>query len=920
MNGRTINISPQANLPSRGTMRFWAIVITFLTIYLLVRFGIGLYIDYLWFDHLGLASVYFTQLGSQLTVGLGVGLAVAAIFVTNALIARWLSIRNILFFSDEILVSQKIIIRLIGLVGLILAWLMGSAASLDWLIFRRYLAQQSFGLADPIFQQDVGFYIFSLPVMNFMQSWLLFALFLAMGAALAVYALAQQTTLAEGRFPVILPHIQLHMSILGALIFLTVAWGHWLSRFALLYSERGVAFGASYTDISVSLPALQTMSFMALIAAIILILNIFLNRQALSLAVVFVWLIISTLGLGIVPSVVQRYVVEPNELARETPYIKSNIDFTNLAYRLDHITERDFAKPTILTPAIAERNATTLNNIRLWDYRPLQQTYQQIQAIRLYYHFNDIDLDRYIVNNELRQVALAPRELDKSRLQQTWVTQKLQFTHGYGVVVNPINEVTKEGLPRLWVQDLPPRTSVGLTITRPEIYYGESTDDYVFVKTTEREFDYPSGDENVYSQYEGNGGVIMGSYLKKIAFAIYLSDVNMLLSQEFTADSRVMLYRNIKERVSRIAPFLEYDHDPYLVIGDDGHLYWLQDAYTTSDLFPYSEPTRQFNRQVNYVRNSVKVVIDAYNGNLTFYIVDETDPLIKAYQQIFPDLFTPLAAMPADLRSHLRYPEDLFRIQSQLFQIYHMRDVNVFYNKEDLWQLPKETYQGETQTVEPYYVILALPGEVKEEFALIQPFTPVNKDNMIAWLAARTDGDHYGELMVIQFPKQEMIFGPLQIEARIDQDPEISSQLTLWNQSGSSVIRGNLLVLPLEDTLLYVEPLYLQAESGQIPELKRVIVASGDQIVMAETFAAALKSLFIKSGVDNAPPPPSSQPTTNNLNLDTASIATLAESASSHYNAAQAALRRGDWAVYGEELRQMEAALNALLKLTRAPK
>lgn len=917
MNGRPINPTPNAapQLPA-APPRMWLFVAALMFIYLLARYGLGLYTDYLWFEHLSLQSVFTTQLFAQLGVGFAIAIPVTAVFVTNALIARWMSIRNTLFFSEEIIISQKIVALGIWAVGLLLAWLIGSAASNNWLIFLRYLNQHSFDLVDPVFSMDVSFYLFSLPVLRFLQSWTLLALFLALIGSLAIYALAQQNALAEGRMPVFLPHIQLHLTILGALILLTFAWGHWLSLFDLMYSRQGVAFGASYTDINVSIPALQTMIVMACISAGVLVLNIFLRRPALTLGAIAVWVLTGTIGTSLAPALVQRYVVVPNELAREDPYIKNNIKFTNIAYGLDNVVETDF-NPVQLTEEVGGRNENTLKNIRLWDHRPLRDTYQQLQAIRRYYQFNNVDFDRYMIDGELRQVAISARELDKNELQDTWVTQQLQYTHGYGIVANPVNEVTREGLPNLWVQDFPPTSTVGLEVTRPEIYYGETTNDYIFVHTTEREFSYPSGDKNVYSDYEGTGGVVMDSYFKRVAFATHLSDLNMLLSQEFTRDSRVMLNRSVIKRAAYIAPFLRYDNDPYMVIGDGGRLYWILDAYTTSNRFPYSEPYKD----LNYIRNSVKVVIDAYNGNLTFYVVDEKDPLIKSYRDIFPALFTPMSDMPEWTRRHIRYPETIFQIQSQQFLSYHMRDVNVFYNQEDLWEIPDENFNGEKQPLEPYYVVLSLPDGEADEFVLIQPFTPNNKDNLIAWMAARSDGDKYGELKVFRFPKQELIFGPLQIEARIDQETEISAQITLWSQSGSKVIRGNLLVLPIEDALLYIEPLYLRAENGQIPELKRIIVATGDQIAMEETLGQALVSLFTK-GQSDSPTRPTTQQTTrpsspSSINLDTTNIADLAEAAGHHYDAAQTALQAGDWATYGAELEQMEATLSALIRLTR---
>ncbi|MBE7553030.1 MAG: UPF0182 family protein [Anaerolineales bacterium] len=899
-------------------LRLWTLIIIGFIVYLIVQFGVGFYTDYLWFQQLKLESVLLTGLWARVWAGLVVALPVVILFWINIFIARWQSIRNVLFFSDETLLAQRFIVWIIWLAGLILGWLVAVAAASDWLLLLRFVNGQDFNLADPIFNRDVGFYIFSLPVYHFAQRWLIIALFLSLFGAAAIYAMAQQNNLAEGRV-VVLPHVQLHLSVIGVFIFLTFAAGHWLDLFDLMYSTRGVAFGASYTDINVSMPALWVMVAVAVIAAVMLLVNIFLRRPALSLLAIFIWIVAGIVGGGFIPGLVQRYAVEPNELAREAPYIENNIRFTNLAYGLDKIQERDFTQVEPLTREALTVNETTLKNIRLWDYRPLQQTYQQIQAIRLYYRFLDIDLDRYTINGEIRQVALAARELDIDQLQEpTWVTQRLQFTHGYGVVVNPVNEVTGDGLPQLWVKDLPPESSVGLQIDRPEIYHGEGTEDYVFVQTKEREFNYPSGEQNVYTNYEGTGGVVLDSYLKRLAFALRLADINMLLSQDFTPSSRVMLHRNITDRARRIAPFLRYDRDPYLVIGTDGRLYWLLDAYTTSDRFPYSEPMGD----LNYIRNSVKVVVDAYDGMPIFYVVDPADPLVKSYTAIFPSLFTPISAMPDWLRAHLRYPEDLFSIQARLYQTYHMRDVNVFYNKEDLWQTPMETFAGNTQPVEPYYVVLRLPGETQNEYVLTQPFTPNNKDNLIAWLAARSDGENYGQLVAYRFPKQELVYGPLQIEARIDQDPEISAQITLWSQSGSQVIRGNLLVLPIDNSLLYVEPLYLQALNGQIPELRRVIVVAGDQVVMRETLAAGLQALFGETGpaLTSTEPPPTAEtepaePATPTVS-SSQDINQLAVTASTHYEAAQKALQNGDWATYGEELEKMKAALDALVRLT----
>ncbi len=924
--------------------RVFAIIIGVAVIYFIAQFGIGIYTDFLWFQHLDLQAVFLTQFLAAISVGFAVGIPFALIFFINTWLARRLSIGNVLFFSEEVLVAQKFVMWAIWGVTLLLGWAVGLAASINWLPILQFINQTPFGLNDPIFNMDVSFYLFSLPIFQLVQSWLVTAFIFALIGTAGIYALAQQNNLAEGRV-IILPHVQLHLSILGALIFLVFAAGHWLSLFDLMYSPRGVAFGPSYTDLNVSIPALWTMAGAALFAALLLLLSAFIRRPMIGAVGIVIWGIVGLVGNGFLPGIIQRYVVEPNELVRETPYIENNIEFTNIAYGLNEIQEREFSELEPFTAADIEENAPLFQNIRLWDYRPLRQTYQQIQAIRLYYQFLELDLDRYNIDGEVRQVALAARELDVNQLESsTWVTERLQFTHGYGVVMNPISEVTGDGLPELWIQDLPPVSNVPIEITRPEIYYGEADNGYVFVGTNVPEFDYPSGSQNELTRYEGTGGVPMDTYLKRLIFALRLADSNMIFSQDFTNQSRVMFYRQIQQRARVVAPFLSYDTDPYLVIADDGRLYWIQDAYTTSGLFPYSEPAGRLQNisnvpsRMNYIRNSVKILIDAYNGDMTFYMIDTQDPLLQTYAVIFPTLFTPDSQMPTWMREHLRYPEGLFRVQSELYRTYHMRDVNVFYNKEDLWQVPQEVFDtgagqgGNTQPVEPYYVIMRLPGEEENEFALIQPFTPNNKDNLISWLAARSDGEFYGDLIVYKFPKQGLIFGPLQIEGRIDQNPEISSQITLWDQGGSQVIRGNLLVLPIGNTLLYVEPLYLQAENGQIPELKRVILATEDSVVMEETLEESLASLLEAEGLPELTSPEIEVSTDIEVVEETAEASTetesvpsvelgsdlaeLASEANSRYQAAQDALSEGDWTTYGEELEQMEAILARLVELT----
>jgi uncharacterized membrane protein (UPF0182 family) len=877
-----------------------------------------MYTDWLWFQSLDFEAVYLTSLVGRVVVFFVAAIPFVVILLGNLILARWFSTRGELFLGQSRVLDLPVFGWLIWVTALFLGLAVGLAAAPRWLDFLRFFNQVPFGVSDPIFNRDVGFYVFTLPVFHFMQSWLLTTLLMTLIGVIIIYFFSQLHNLRESEM-VVLPHVRLHVSALGAALFAIIAWGHRLATFDLLYSPRGVAFGASYTDVHAELPALQAMFWLALIIAVTLLANVILRRLWMPLIGVGVWMAVGLIIIGLVPGFMQRYIVEPNELDREAPYIEHNIQFTRQAYDLDDTDERDFGQVEPLRVEALAANRTTLQNVRLWDYRPLGQTYRQIQEIRLYYGFADLDIDRYWIDGDYRQVILAAREMEQSQLQSpTWVNQHLQFTHGYGVVMNPVDEVTPEGLPELWIKDLPPVSSVPLTIERPEIYYGELTDDYVFVKTGIEEFDYPSGDENVYTFYEGSGGVPLNSYLKRLAFALRLADANVLLSQYIDGDSRLMFNRRIQDRVRAVAPFLRYDGDPYLAIGEDGKLYWIQDAYTVSDRYPYAEPVAE---GINYIRNTVKVVIDTYNGSMTFFIADPSDPLIQTYGAIFPDLFTPQEAMPDYLREHLRYPEGMFTIQATMYQTYHMRDVNVFYNKEDQWNQPREVFSGQDQPVEPYYVIIRLPGDDQEEFMLIQPFTPATKDNLIAWMAGRSDGEHYGQLVVYRFPKQELIFGPLQIEARIDQDPEISAQLSLWSQRGSQVIRGNLLVIPMDRSLLYVEPLYLQAESGEIPELKRVILSSGERVVMAETLSEALAKLFGVEEIDAAAAkeetPGVGPVATDELSFElTQQVYDLARQADEHYTAAQEALQAGDWATYGVELDAMEQVLKQLVDIT----
>ncbi len=876
----------------------------FLALFVLFMLLSGFYTDLLWFQSLGLSSVFWTAIKARIGVFFIFSLLSLVFFLANLLIARNLSGWGGFFLAGQrYYITSRVVNIVVVVVALILSVLNGLGSISQWDTILRCLNQRPFGVLDPIFSQDVAFYVFTLPVYRFLRGWLVEVLVITLLSTAAVYLGVQLVAGRQLKFSLPL-RSWLHLATLGALFLLVLAWGYRLSGFELLYSSRGVASGASYTDIHAQLLA-YNLSFWTVILCMLLLLGGVASRRPWILAIGGGLWLVAAMGVGgVYPALMQQFDVQPNELIKEFAYIEYNIDLTRRAYGLDKIEERDFGSVADLTTEALAEAEPTIRNIRLWDYRPLQDTYAQIQEIRLYYEFVDVDVDRYYLDGDYRQVTLSAREMATEQLQsRTWVNEHLQFTHGYGLVMSPVNAVTPEGLPELLVRDLPPRTISGLEITRPELYYGEKTDNYVFVNSALEEFDYPSGDQNVFTTYEGTGGVLYDSPFKRAAFAYRFGDVSVLLSEYLTPESRVMLHRNIHQRVRQVAPFLLFDPDPYLVIVD-GRLVWLQDAYTVTDMYPYSQP---YQDHFNYIRNSVKVVLDAYNGDMTFYMVDTEDPLIQAYAAIFPDLFTPLEEMPEGLRAHVRYPEGLFIIQAQMNNTYHMQDPTVFYNKEDQWAVAHEMYAGNDQLMEPYYVTMSLEGEDREEFILIQPFTPANKQNMVGWMAARSDGEHYGKLLLYKFPKQELVYGPLQIEARIDQEPAISGQLSLWHQRGSRVIRGNLLVIPIGNSLLYVEPLYLQAETGQLPELKRVIVASGEQVLMADTLDEALASIGGAPVVMVEEEPVE----------EVVGARDLALSALEHYERAQEYLREGDWAGYGAELEAMRRDLEDLVEATR---
>ncbi|MHC5723382.1 MAG: UPF0182 family protein [Nostoc sp.] len=786
---------------------------------------------------------------------------------------------------------------LLTAIALLFSPIFGFILFQHWPKVLQYFHPTLFNSTEPLFGRDISFYIFSLPFWELLELWLMGLSLYGFVAVTLTYLLSGDS-LSQGIFPGFSPQQQRHLSSMGSLLMLVVALSYWLSRYELVYSSRGVSYGASYTDVTAQLPSDTVLCILAVAIAFYLLWRTFFWKpKSQYRPLVFyglgVYLILVAVGEVVLPSVVQYLIVQPNELQREQPYIQRTIALTRQAFDLDAIDSKIFNPQGRLTEADIQKNDLTIRNIRLWDQRPLLETNRQLQQIRPYYRFPAADIDRYTLKTDVisrrpsatqkppepterRQVLIAARELDYSAVPQeaqTWVNRRLIYTHGFGFTVSPVNTVGPGGLPEYFVKDISGNSSAlttsneaireSIPIGQPRIYYGEITNTYVMTGTKVRELDYPSGSDNVYNSYDGLGGVEIGSGWRRWLFAMYLKDWQMLLTRDFLPDTKVLLRRNVKQRIEAIAPFLKFDSDPYLVAtanqdfpNNPSYLYWIVDAYTTSDRYPYSDSG---NDGINYIRNSIKVVIDAYHGTVKFYIADQSDPIIATWSAIFPQMFKPLSTMSVNLRSHTRYPVDFFKIQSERLMTYHMTDSQVFYNREDQWEIPNEIYGSETRPVDPYYLITSLPtvpfvsgASRREEFILLLPYTPKQRTNLIAWLAARSDGKNYGRLVLYVFPKERLVFGPEQIEARINQDPVISQQISLWNRQGSRAIQGNLLVIPIDQSLLYVEPIYLEATQNSLPTLVRVVVAYENRIVMAQTLEQALQGIF-KPEVTPAP-------------------------------------------------------------------
>ena len=895
--------------------------------------------NYLWFDSVNLNSVWIKVLLTKSALVTATSLLAFAFIFTNLRLAVRATPVMDIFESFETqdplsrfreFINERFLkYRLWGAIGLSL--FLGAGASQLWEQVLLFLNQKSFGIADPIFQFDVSSFVFGLPLYRLFVSWgfqlVIFTSFIIVLFFIATGALQ----LRPGRLPEVSSGAKAHLSVLLAFVALLKAVAYRLDSMELLYSPRGKVFGASYTDVVAHLPALNLLILISLFGAILLLVNIRRRGWLLPATAISLWLAVSIIVGGVVPAAIQRFRVVPDELNKELPYVENHINYTRLAYGLNNIEEKSFEASPNLTDNDISENAQTVDNIRLWDPTVLAETYSQLQEIRAYYALDEVDVDRYKINGELTQVMVSARELDQTNLPAVgWVNERLQYTHGYGVVFSPANNVASQGQPDFYVKGVPATTTVSeLEVEQPRIYFGESAEsvEYVVVNSLQDEVDYPlstEGQSVAYTNYSGDGGVGIGSFFRRLGFALRYSELNLLISNQLSDDSKLIMERNVVSRVKKAAPFLYTDNDPYLAL-IDGNLFWIIDMYTVSDKYPYAQPadTRRINENsglpmnFNYLRNSVKAVVNAYDGTMNFYVVDETDPLIASYRDIFPNLFTPKSSMSGELLDHIRYPEDLFTIQSDMYRDYHMTDPRVFYADEDPWVIPSDssttprvaTLRGEFTEIGfkpmlPYYLLMSLPGESDLSYLIFQPFNPENRPNMQSFLVADADPENYGQLIDFRLPKGEFVDGPSQVATRINQDPDISQIFTLLDQQGSSVIKGNLFVVPINQSILYYQPIYLQGEQNPLPEFKFVVVVFQDRIIMEESLSAALASVF---GGDFA--------TENIEDTEGESALELLQKATDAFEKAQLELQNGNLGLYQNLVEQAQQYVDLALEL-----
>jgi len=888
------------------------IVIAFITLlifYIIAKLTASFFIDYEWFKANDGLAIFWVMFFTKFNVQIIFGCIFIILFMLNFIVIRIIGGKGRFFspnFLDRINIpiignSRKFLLLIMTIAIVFAGFLMGGGAAAFWkeyLLFKNAVPFEGFPV-DPIFGRDISFYVFILPFFKFLYGWLMTSLVIIVIFSFFLHIINGGISIL--RAFEMSPFSRAHISILLGLIVILYGLSYQIAAYDILFSHSGKFYGAGYSAVNAKLIAYRVAQVLSFIAAALLFFNVFIKSFRLPVIVLLVIIPLYFILGTLYPSLLQRFVVIPNELDKEKPYIQNNITFTRIAYKLDKIKEIPFENKSGLSYNDLRKNIDTIESVRLWDWRPLHQTYKQLQELKQYYRFNDVDVDRYLIEGKNIAVNLSARELSIEGLganTQTWQNKHLIYTHGYGLAMSRVDRVTPDGLPEFLIKDIPPKSFAGISVDRPEIYYGEGTDDYVITNTSisPGEFDYPSGDENKYTSYQGTGGIKLDSFFKRFMAAVSLGEMNILISGNINSESRLHIKRNITEIAKNFVPFLKIDSDPYLVVSQ-GKLYWIIDCYSSTDMFPYSTPvTLNSGDTLNYIRNSVKIIIDAYNGKINCYIADEFDPLIKAYSKIFPGIFKNIKEIPEDLKKHIRYPENIFDIQSHILLRYHMTNSNVFYNNEDLWSKPTQIYENSEAPVESYYLVTRLPNESKSEFILILPFTPYSKNNMIGFLAAKCDMPDYGNLQLYLLPKDKLSYGPMQIEARINQDPEISKQLTLWNQKGSAVIRGNMLAIPVEESIIYIETLYLKAETSEMPELKKVIVAFADKIAMEQDLQTALKSVFYGGFV-------SSQGESQE------SISELADKAYYHYEKAQENLKNSNWKGYGEELENLKRVL-----------
>jgi uncharacterized membrane protein (UPF0182 family) len=922
---------------TKRRLKIWIAIAAVLLLISLSRI-LSIYLSALWFESLGYSSVYWYVFKTKLALFAGSAVLTALLLSATFLLFQRLfgayafENRTIILNNQPFQFSPAKVIRPLGwLIAAFFGLIYGFQQKEHWRQFALYWNQPATNIYDPVFGKSVGFYLFSLPLYELLNSWLLGVTFIILCAAIAYSLLGLPQTVLKPSVRWSSGAAFRAVCCALALFLLVLSWRTYLSRFPFLWNDHQVFSGVTYTEAHYTLPALLFVCIALVIAAIILLVNAFsVRRFSLLLIALALPVVTYVVGVVLVPSYIQSFVVKPNEIDREAPYIGHNIEWTRRGFGLEQVELREFEAEHSIAALDVPNNRESLENIRLWDWRALQDTLRQIQAIRTYYDFPDVDVDRYVTGGQTRQMMIAPREINDEKLpssSRNWINERLIYTHGYGVTMNSANGFTPEGLPQFVLSNMPIESTSGeIKVTRPEVYFGELTDRYVYVKTKQKEFDYPQGDTNATTTYEGTGGIPIGNRFRRMLLAWGLGDLSKLpFSDDVTSDSRVLINRNIREIINGVAPFLTYDKDAYTVVSNDGRLFWMIDAFTESSYFPYSSHHQVAGNSLNYIRNSVKVVIDAYNGTTRFYVFDNQDPIIAAYRRIFPNLFQDASQMPADLRAHVRYPETLVRAQGEVYSLYHTQNPKVFFQREDVWNVALQVVldeQGKKKNVpiDPYYVLMQLPGEQqKNEFVLILPFTPASRNNMIGWMAGRSDGENYGKLLVYNFPKSRLIDGPLQIEARIDQNAQLSSQFTLWNQQGSRVKRGHLLVIPMGRSLLFVEPVYLQSDNSPMPELRVVVLATQDKLAYGQTFAEATNNLFGEAANAPAPEPGSTPPSgpTPSATPAVEDLQQLVNRAIQEFEDYQRLTSQGKLGEAGQKLEQHKRTLEEIRRLAK---